>query len=115
MILIRTDHPCLSVGRHIAETCWLRELLMELHSPLSRSTLVYCDNVSVVYLTSNPVQRHYMKHVTIDLHFICDKVIIREVRILHVLMTSQFIDIFIKGLPSPLFFKFCYSLNIYHN
>jgi hypothetical protein len=71
---------------------------MELHSPLSISTLVYCDNVSVVSLASNPFQHQCTKHVKIDLHFICEKVSIGEVHILHVSMTSQFADLFTKGL-----------------
>ncbi|GJR75491.1 ribonuclease H-like domain-containing protein [Tanacetum coccineum] len=45
-----------SVTNVVAETCWLRNLLRELHSPLSYATLVYCDNVSAMYLSSNPVQ-----------------------------------------------------------
>jgi hypothetical protein len=44
-----------AVANVVAETSWLRQLLMELHSPLTRGTLVYYDNVSVVYLASNPV------------------------------------------------------------
>jgi hypothetical protein len=39
----------------VAEACWLRQLLMELHSPLSWATLDYCDNVSAVYLSTNLV------------------------------------------------------------
>nr|GEW58860.1 ATPase, AAA-type, core [Tanacetum cinerariifolium] len=34
------------VANVVAETAWLRNLLRELHSPLSAATLVYCDNVS---------------------------------------------------------------------
>ncbi|GJT66241.1 ribonuclease H-like domain-containing protein [Tanacetum coccineum] len=34
----------------IAETCWLRNLLRELHIPLSSATLVYCDNVRVLHV-----------------------------------------------------------------
>ena len=45
-----------AVANGVAETCWLRQLLQELHAPLPRSTLVYCDNVSAVYLSTNPVQ-----------------------------------------------------------
>ncbi|GJZ92495.1 ribonuclease H-like domain-containing protein [Tanacetum coccineum] len=45
-----------SVTNVVAETCWLRNLLRELHSPLSYATLVYCNNVSAMYLSSNPVQ-----------------------------------------------------------
>jgi hypothetical protein len=44
------------VANGVAEAAWLRQLLAELHSPLSRSTLVYCDNISAVYLSTNPVQ-----------------------------------------------------------
>lgn len=29
----------------------------------------YCDTVSDVYLSSNPVQHQHIKHVDIDLHF----------------------------------------------
>ncbi|GKE28481.1 ribonuclease H-like domain-containing protein [Tanacetum coccineum] len=36
----------------VAKTCWLRNLLRELHTYLSSATLVYCDNVSAVYLSS---------------------------------------------------------------
>nr|GEY80726.1 ribonuclease H-like domain-containing protein [Tanacetum cinerariifolium] len=39
------------VANAVAETCWLRNLLRELHNPLSSATLVYCDNVSAVYLS----------------------------------------------------------------
>nr|GEW75866.1 ribonuclease H-like domain-containing protein [Tanacetum cinerariifolium] len=36
----------------VAETCWLRNLLRELHTPLSSATLVYCDNVRVLRVPS---------------------------------------------------------------
>jgi hypothetical protein len=102
-----------AIANGVVEAYWLHQLLMELHSLLSHSTLVYCDNVSAIYLASNPVQHQRMKHVEIDLHFVCDKVANGEVCVLHVLMISQFTDIFTKGLPSPLFFEFRSSLNIY--
>jgi hypothetical protein len=53
-----------------------------------------------------------MKHVKIDLHFVQEHVAIGDVRILHVSLTSQFTDIFMKGLPTSLFSKFWSSLNI---
>ena len=56
----------------MAEASWLRQLLVELHSPLAKSTLVYCDNISAVYLSTNPVQHQRTKHVEIDLHFVRD-------------------------------------------
>ncbi|GKD82054.1 ribonuclease H-like domain-containing protein [Tanacetum coccineum] len=60
--------------RSLAETCWLRNLLRELHTPLSSTMLVYCDNVDA-----------------------------GEVRVLHVLSRYQYADIFTKGFPLNLF------------
>jgi hypothetical protein len=87
-------------------TTWLHQLLQELHHPLQRTSLVYCDNVSVVYLSSNPVQHLCTKHIEIDLHFIRERVAAGIVRILHVPTTSQFTNIFTKGLPSTVFWSF---------
>jgi hypothetical protein len=63
-----------AVANAVVKTSWLRQLLEELHSPLRRATLVYCDNVSVCYLSTNPVQHRHTKHIEIDLHFVRDKV-----------------------------------------
>jgi hypothetical protein len=101
-----------AVVNGVAEACWLRQLLQELHAPLSKSTLVYCNNVSVVYLSTNSVQHQRTKHVEIDLHFVRERVAIGDVRVLHVPTTSQFADIFTKGLPTSVFLEFQSSLNI---
>ncbi|GJX08610.1 ribonuclease H-like domain-containing protein [Tanacetum coccineum] len=68
----------------VVETCWLRNLLRELHTPLSSATLVYCDNV-----------------IAAD-----------QVRVLHVSSRYQYADIFTKGLPSALFDEFHTSLSV---
>ncbi|GKF47791.1 ribonuclease H-like domain-containing protein [Tanacetum coccineum] len=47
------------VANDVVETTWLHNLLRELHTPLLSATLVYCDNVSVVYLSANPVPSRY--------------------------------------------------------
>nr|GEW07037.1 ribonuclease H-like domain-containing protein [Tanacetum cinerariifolium] len=66
------------------ETAWIRNLLRELHSPLLIATLVYCDNVSAVYMSANPVQHQRTKHIDIDIHFVHDMVKAGHVRVLHV-------------------------------
>jgi hypothetical protein len=100
------------VANGVAEATWLRQLLHEFQTPPSRCTLVYCDNISVVYLSTNPVQHQRIKHVEIDLHFVREKVAIGPVRVVYVPTTSQFADIFTKGLPSSVFNEFRSSLNI---
>lgn len=101
-----------AVAHAVAETTWLRQLLQELHQPVSRSTVVYCDNVSAVYMSANPVQHRRTKHIEIDIHFVRDKVSLGEVRVLHVPTSSQYADIFTKGLPTTLFAEFRSSLNV---
>jgi hypothetical protein len=100
------------VANGVAEAVWLRQLLHELHSLLAMSTLVFCDNVSAVYLSTNLVQHQRTKHVEIDLHFVRERVACGAVRVLHVSTTSQFVDVFTKGLPSVVFTEFRSSLNI---
>ncbi|GJU62898.1 ribonuclease H-like domain-containing protein [Tanacetum coccineum] len=101
-----TEAEYRGVANVVAETDWLRNLLRELHSPLSTATLVYCDNVSAVYMSANPVQYQRTKHIEIDIHFVRDMVTARQVRALHVPSHFQYADIFTKGLPLVLFEDF---------
>nr|GEV73847.1 ribonuclease H-like domain-containing protein [Tanacetum cinerariifolium] len=64
------------VSNTVAETCWLRNLLL---------------------------QHQRTKHIEIDIHFIRDLVDDGQVRVLHVPSCYQFTDIFTKGLPFALF------------
>ena len=101
-----------AVANGVAEATWLRQLLQELHAPLHRATLVYCDNISAVYMSSNPVQHQRTKHIEINLHFVRERVSVGDLRVLHVPTSSQYADIFTKGLPSSVFMEFRSSLNV---
>jgi hypothetical protein len=50
--------------------------------------------------------------VEIDLHFVCERVALGEVRVLHVPTSCQYADIFTKGLPISVFTEFRSSLNV---
>jgi hypothetical protein len=100
------------VANVVSESCWIRNLLLELHCPIPKATLVYCDNVSAVYLSGNPVQHQRTKHIEMDIHFVREKVARGQVRVLHVPSRYQIVDIFTKGLPLQLFDDFRNSLNI---
>jgi len=81
----------------IAEATWLRQLLLELHATPQRASLVYCDNISAVYMSSNPVQHQHTKYIEIDLHFVRERFAVGDVRVMHGPTSSQYADIFTKG------------------
>lgn len=92
-----------AVAHMVAECCWLRQLLQELHISLPSATVVYCDNISVVYMIANPVHHHRTKHIEINIHFVHEKVALGQVRVLHMPFSHQFVDIMTKELPVQLF------------
>ncbi|KAJ9561648.1 hypothetical protein OSB04_006808 [Centaurea solstitialis] len=100
------------VANAVAETCWICNLLRELHHSPQNATVVYCDNVSAVYLTFILVQHQRKKHIEIDIHFVREKVALGHIWVLHVPSSAQYADIFTKSLPSPLFLDFRFSLNV---
>jgi len=100
------------VANAVAELTWLRNLFDELGLKLNKASVVFCDNVSAVYLSTNPVQHQRTKHVEIDIHFVREKVALGHVKVLHVPSALQYADIFTKGLPVSLFEDFRSSLSI---
>jgi hypothetical protein len=73
-----------AVAHAVAKFRWFRHLLWELCRPLTSATLVYCDNISAIYMSPNPVQHRRTKHIEIDIHFFREKVSLGEVWVLHV-------------------------------
>ncbi|KAI3815032.1 hypothetical protein L1987_14684 [Smallanthus sonchifolius] len=100
------------IANVVAEICWIQNLLLELHRPLTHASLVYCDNLSSIYLSGNPVQHQRTKHIELDIHFVREQVQRGLVRVLHVPSRYQIADIFTKGLPKVLFEDFRTSLSL---
>jgi hypothetical protein len=101
-----------AVANAIAKCCWLRNLLQELHVIIDKATVIYCDNISAVYLSENPVHHRRTKHVELDIHFVREKVALGQFKVLHIPTRQQIADIMTKGLPTPLFNEFRNSLCI---
>ncbi|XP_045821749.1 uncharacterized mitochondrial protein AtMg00810-like [Trifolium pratense] len=100
------------VANVVSESCWLHNLLLELRFPLSQANLVYCEDVSAIYLSGNPIQHQRTKHIEMDIHFVREKVARGQARVLHVPSRHQITDIFTKGLPHVLFDDFRTSLSV---
>ena len=101
-----------AVANAVAEVTWLHQLLLELHAPPLHALLVYCDNINTVYMSSNPVQHQRTKQIEIDIHFMRERVATGDVCVMHVPTSSQYADIFTKGLLWSIFAEFRSSRSI---
>ncbi len=60
--------------------------------------VIYCDNISSILLTHNLVYHARTKHIEVHYHFIRDKVLGKEIDLIHVSIEDQVADIFTKAL-----------------
>jgi hypothetical protein len=101
-----------AIANAISECSWLRHLLGELACQVPSATVAFCDNISSVYMSQNPVHHRRTKHIELDIYFVREKVAIGELRVTHVPSAQQLADVFTKGLPSALFLDFKDSLSV---
>lgn len=87
-----------------AEMMWHQNLLLELNVPVATAPTIYCDNTGATYLSSNPVFHSRMKHISLDYHFVRERVAYGTLRACHVHTKDQWADIFAKPLPHSSFF-----------
>jgi hypothetical protein len=57
-----------------AEVIWIQSILGELGVRLVRSPCLWCDNLSVTYMTANPRFHAQAKHIEVDSHFVHERV-----------------------------------------
>lgn len=85
------------------ELMWLTNLLKELHIPIQHPPRILCDNVGATYLCSNPILHSRMKHISMDYHFVKEKVQAGNLHVTHVSSKDQLADILIKPLAASRF------------
>lgn len=95
----------------VVEAAWLHNILVELSRLLTRTIIVFCGNVSDMYLASDHVQHQRAKHVEKD-YYVREPDSIVQVHVLHVPSTHHFACIFTEGLLTQLFTDFRNSLSI---
>jgi hypothetical protein len=82
-----------SIANAMVECRWLCHLLQELYVDVQKATVIYCDNVSALYLSHHSVHHQRTKHVEIDIHFVRELVVLDEMHVIHVPTDLQYADI----------------------
>jgi len=96
--LSSTEAEYKSVVFVTCEVIWLQKLLSDLGQSVDVHVIIYCDDISSILLANNPVYHARTKHIEVHYHFIREKVLAREINLIHVSTKDQVADIFIKVL-----------------
>uniref|UniRef100_A0A803NKH7 Uncharacterized protein n=1 Tax=Cannabis sativa TaxID=3483 RepID=A0A803NKH7_CANSA len=83
-----------------AEIIWIQSLLTEICIHTPSPPIIWCGNLGAVSLASNPVFHARTKHIEVDLHFVRDGVIAKQLYIRYVETENQIVDLFTKPLPA---------------
>ncbi|XP_055822001.1 uncharacterized protein LOC129890481 [Solanum dulcamara] len=81
---------------------WITYLLHDLGVFLKSVPTLYCDNLSVLYMTVNPVMHARIKYVEMDYHFVREKVAKGQLLTQFVRSKDQLDDIHTKALTKKL-------------
>jgi energy-converting hydrogenase A subunit M len=89
----------------------MKQMLKEYNVEHDVLTL-YCDNLSAINISKNPIQHSRTKHIDIRHHFIRDLVESKIVTLEHVTTEEQVADIFTKALDASQFEKLRSKLGV---
>ena len=98
-----TEAEYRSLASATAEILWLNSLLQELRIQQSRTPIIWCDNLSTVSLSANPVLHSRTKHIELDLFFVREKVVNKDLSVCHIPSIDQVADILTKPLSGAFF------------
>lgn len=106
-----TEAEYRSLAQVTSEILWLESLLKELHIPFD-TPLIFCDNQSSVALAHNPVLHARTKHMELDIFFVREKVLSKDLVVSHIPSQEQVADIMTKPLSTSRFLSLRDKFNV---
>jgi len=92
----------IAAGSSCSQLVWMKQMLKENNVEQNVLTL-YCDNLSAINISKNPIQHSRTKHIDVRQHFIRDLVEEKVVTLEHVDTEEQLANIFTKALDAKQF------------
>ena len=87
-------------------------MLKDLGIFLSFAPKLWCDNVLALAIASNPVFNARNKHVEVDYHLVCEKVLRKDLQVRYIATGDQLADKFTNSLSSS-HFLYLHSKTMY--
>ena len=78
------------------------------------TTTIYCDNLSNIQLTKNPVFQARTKHIEVHYHFVYERMVSGEVELVYVLTDRHVTNIFTKPVGLDKLRHFLTMLGLQH-
>lgn len=107
-----TEAEYRALSTTVAELDWIKQLLDFLKILVTTPPILFCDNMSAIALSCNPVLHQRTKHIEVDIHFVRERVTKKLLQVQFVTSSDQFADILTKGLSAPLFQTHCNKLRL---
>lgn len=95
-----------------AEITWLSFILRDNGLYLRQPSTLFCDNVSALHMTVNPVFHARSKHIEIDYHFVLEKVALGSLVTCSVTSANQVANLYTKPLPCQAFERLQVKLSL---
>jgi histone deacetylase 1/2 len=107
-----TEAEYKALANATVEMMWVQKLLMELHIQHPIAARLWRDNIGATYLSQNPVFHARTKHIEIDFHFVCERVVqkLLEIRFIH--SGDQLADGLTKPIMASKLAQFRSNLNL---
>ena len=80
---------------------WLWSLTAKLGIPYSGPTILNVDNQGAIDYSINVINHSRTKHIDIQHHFICEKLISNKIKIQYCATKDNLANLFMKALPKP--------------
>jgi hypothetical protein len=104
--LSTTEAEFVAAASTSSQAIWLRRLLEFLHNNQQQGpTLIYCDNMSTIKLSKNPVLHGRSKHIDVKFHFLRDLCKEGVIDLVFCKSEDQIADILTKPLKPAIFVK----------
>ncbi|KAK0586597.1 hypothetical protein LWI29_009370 [Acer saccharum] len=100
--LSSSEAEYIAAGSACTQLLWMKQILKDYEIEQGKMTL-YCDNLSAINISKNPVQHSRTKHIDIRHHFIRDLVEHSIVTLEHLPTKNQLADLFTKPLDKERF------------
>jgi hypothetical protein len=97
--LSSTEAEYMATSLATQETIWLRQLLEDLTFKQTSATTLFEDNKGCISLSKDSTDHTRTKHIDIRHHFIREKVLSEEIKLVYINTKENQADLLTKGIP----------------